>query len=377
MGQIRGSHDSETGSLSPINRQRRAIFFIILCITLFGLLMVYESSSIYAYRTTSDPAHFFKKQFMFSLVGVAFLFLTLFADLELLRRRSKEILLFTLLLLGVVLLVSKKVGGARRWIQLLGFNFQPSELLKISFLLYCADYARRKGILLKDFRKGLLPLLVVLGFVFALLVVQPDLGTALFWISWTLLFLFLHRARSRHLVVIIVLGLVLSFFLIKFYPYRFRRVIAYLNPFADPKGAGFQLIQSQIAFGQGGVLGVGLGESYQKLFFLPAAHTDFIFSIVAEEFGLWGAWGLLALFFFLIHKMFMVAINTKNAFRRSVLLGIVFIFFLEVAINIGVSCGFFPTKGLSLPLISYGGSSLVVHYVLVGLFFNASKEIET
>ncbi|UCG34826.1 MAG: putative lipid II flippase FtsW [Candidatus Omnitrophota bacterium] len=377
IADLRHHRHTQAQSLSPISRERRAIFFIILCITLFGLLMVYESSSIYAYRTTADPAHFFKRQFAFSLIGVAFLFLTLFADLESLRKKSKEILLFTFLLLGLVLLVSKKVGGARRWIQLFGFNFQPSELLKISFLLYCADYARRKGILLKDFKKGLLPLLVVLSVIFTLLVVQPDLGTALFWISWTLLFLFLHRARGRHLLVIIILGVVLSFFLIKFYPYRFRRIIAYLNPFADPKGAGFQLIQSQIAFGQGGILGVGLGGSLQKLFFLPAAHTDFIYSIIAEEFGLWGSLGLLALYFFLIHKMFMVAINTKNAFRRSILLGIVFIFFLEVTINIGVSCGFFPTKGLSLPLVSYGGSSLVIHYVLIGLFFNASKEVET
>ncbi len=374
MANARAQEQAQVQSLSPVNRERRFIFFIVLCITLFGLLMVYESSSIYAYRTSSDPSYFFKRQFVFFLIGLGAFFLTLFADLELLRKRSKEILLFTILLLAVVLLVSKRVGGARRWLQVLGFNFQPSELLKISFLLYCADYVGRKGILLRDFRVGLLPLLIVLASVFSLLVVQPDLGTALFWVSWTLLFLFLHRAKGWHIGVLIGLGVVLTFFLIKLYPYRFRRIIGYINPFADPKGAGFQLIQSQIAYGQGGLLGVGLGGSLQKLFFLPAAHTDFIFSIVAEEFGLWGSLGLLALYFFLFHKMLTVATNTKDYFRKSVLLGIVFIFFLEVAINVGVSCGLFPTKGLSLPFISYGGSNLVVHYILVGLFFNASKD---
>ena len=374
MANARAQEQAQVQSLSPVNRERRFIFFIVLCITLFGLLMVYESSSIYAYRTSSDPSYFFKRQFVFFLIGLGAFFLTLFADLELLRKRSKEILLFTILLLAVVLLVSKRVGGARRWLQVLGFNFQPSELLKISFLLYCADYVGRKGILLRDFRVGLLPLLIVLASVFSLLVVQPDLGTALFWVSWTLLFLFLHRAKGWHIGVLIGLGVVLTFFLIKLYPYRFRRIIGYINPFADPKGAGFQLIQSQIAYGQGGLLGVGLVGSLQKLFFLPAAHTDFIFSIVAEEFGLWGSLGLLALYFFLFHKMLTVATNTKDYFRKSVLLGIVFIFFLEVAINVGVSCGLFPTKGLSLPFISYGGSNLVVHYILVGLFFNASKD---
>ena len=374
MANARAQEQAQVQSLSPVNRERRFIFFIVLCITLFGLLMVYESSSIYAYRTSSDPSYFFKRQFVFFLIGLGAFFLTLFADLELLRKRSKEILLFTILLLAFVLLISKRVGGARRWLQVLGFNFQPSELLKISFLLYCAGYVGRKGILLRDFRVGLLPLLIVLASVFSLLVVQPDLGTALFWVSWTLLFLFLHRAKGWHIGVLIGLGVVLTFFLIKLYPYRFRRIIGYINPFADPKGAGFQLIQSQIAYGQGGLLGVGLGGSLQKLFFLPAAHTDFIFSIVAEEFGLWGSLGLLALYFFLFHKMLTVATNTKDYFRKSVLLGIVFIFFLEVAINVGVSCGLFPTKGLSLPFISYGGSNLVVHYVLVGLFFNASKD---
>jgi cell division protein FtsW len=170
-----------------------------------------------------------------------------------------------------------------------------------------------------------------------------------------------------------LVGIIASFFLVKFYPYRARRITAYLNPFSDPRGSGFQLIQSQIAYGAGGISGVGFGEGRQKLFFLPAAHTDFIYSIVAEEFGLLGSLGLLALLFLIFHKMFIIAKETKDDFRMAILWGIIFIFFLEVVINIGVSCGLFPTKGLPLPFMSYGGSNLVVHFILLGLFFNASR----
>jgi len=359
--------------MKDLRKERRFIFFAIFIISLFGLLMVYESSSVHAFKTTSDAAYFFKKQLAFFLIGLSLFFLTLFVDLELLRRWNKELLLITILFLVVVILLGRRVGGAKRWLYLAGFNIQPSEMLKISFLLYCADYCRRKRQVIKSALKGLLPLGVILGSVCILLLLQPDLGAAIFWLIWTILFLFLFKARRRHLIFIIILGLLLSFVLIKFYPYRLRRITAYLNPFADPKGSGFQLIQSQIAYGEGGIWGVGLGEGRQKLFFLPASHTDFVFSIIAEEFGLLGSLGLLSIFFLLFHKMFILARNSTSDFGSAVLWGVILIFFLEITINIGVSCGLLPTKGLPLPFMSYGGSNLVVHYILLGLFFNASR----
>ncbi|UCC94575.1 MAG: putative lipid II flippase FtsW [Candidatus Omnitrophota bacterium] len=360
-----------------LRKERRFIFMTIFALTLFGVLMIYESSSIYVYQTTDDPAYFFKRQFMFLLIGLGLFFLTLFVDLEFLRRHNKEILAVTFILLALVLVLGKKAGGARRWFQLGWINLQPSELLKISFLLYCADYFRRRSNLIRNFFRGVFPLWIVLGVICVLVALQPDLGSAIFWIMWTFLMLFLYRAKRRYLVFIIILGIVFSFFLIKFYPYRFRRITAYLDPFADPQGAGFQLIQSQIAYGEGGIFGVGFGEGKQKLFFLPAAHTDFIFSIIAEEFGLWGSFGILSIFFVIFHKMFRIAQRAREGFARGILWGIILVFFLEIAINIGVSCGLFPTKGLSLPFISYGGSNLIVHYILLGLFFNASRKIRT
>ncbi len=359
---------------NQLRRDRRFIFIAFLALTLFGVLMIYESSSIYAFKTTSDAAYFFKKQLIFFLVGLVFFTLALLTDLEFLKRHSKEFLVLTVVLLFAVVFFGKKVGGARRWFSLGGFGFQPSEVLKISFLLYCADYCRRKQKVIKSIRSGLLPLGFVLGLICLLLLLQPDLGTAVFWVLWSILFLFLFKARKRHLASIIMAGVIASFFLVTFYPYRARRITAYMNPFSDPRGSGFQLIQSQIAYGAGGITGVGFGESRQKLFFLPAAHTDFVFSIVAEEFGLIGSFALIALLFLIFHKMFIIANDSRDEFRMGILWGIIFIFFLEVGINIGVSCGLLPTKGLPFPFMSYGGSNLVVHFILLGLFFNASRQ---
>jgi cell division protein FtsW len=357
-----------------LHKERRSIFLMAIGLTLFGILMVYESSSIYAYKVASDPAFFFKRQLIYFFIGLLAFFGALSWDFEWIKRHNKELLLGTIVFLVLVIFVGKTAGGATRWLKLPGFNIQPSELLKITFLFYCADYVQRKGALIKSFWKGVMPLAILLAGIFILLIVQPDMGTAVFWVMWTIIFLFMHRMRKRYLFAAMSAGLALSIVLIKFYPYRFRRIVGYLNPFADPQGAGFQLIQSQIAYGQGGFFGVGFGESHQKLFFLPAAHTDFIFSIIAEEFGLLGAIGLLAIFFFFLYKMANIAKLVEDPFRRGILWGIIFIFFLEISINVGVSSGLLPTKGLSLPFISYGGSNLVTHYILLGLFFNATRK---
>jgi len=360
-------------ALGDLKNERRFLLVSFLALTLFGVLMIYEASSLYAFKASGDPAYFFKKQAFSFLVGIFFFSLALLTELEFLKRHNKKFLLVTFAFLIMVILVGKSGGGAKRWLRIGPIGFQPSELLKITFLLYCADYCNRKRGLLKNIRLGLIPLGFILVLICCLLILQPDLGTAIFWVFWTILFLFLFGAKRKHLFFVIVVGTVIALFLIKLYPYRISRIIAYLDPFKDPKGSGFQLIQSQIAYGVGGFWGVGLGEGLQKLFFLPAAHTDFIFSIIAEEFGLWGSFGLIFVFFVIFHKMFKIAKFSQDGFRRGILWGIIFIFFLEVGINIGVSCGLFPTKGLPLPFMSYGGSNLVVHYILLGLFFNASR----
>ncbi len=359
-----------------LNRERRVLFFLIFCLTLFGLLFVYESSSLYSLKYRQDAAFFFKRQVFFFLLGLAAFGGALFLDLNFIRRHSKKGLLFLFLILAAVLFFGEIIGGARRWVGPGLLRFQPSELAKIFFLVYCADYCSRKEVILKNFRYGLLPLLFILSLVCFFLLLQPDLGGAIFWVAWLLIFSYLFGAKLKHLLAIILGGGVSVAALIVLYPYRVRRITAYLNPFADPLGAGFQLVQSQLAYGRGGLFGVGLGEGRQKLFFLPAAHTDFIFSIIAEELGFLVTLGIIFIFFLIIHKMLKIAKFCTNQFRRGLLLGIAVIFFLEVFINIGVTCGLLPTKGMPLPFISYGGTSLVVHFFLLGLFFNASKASE-
>ena len=298
---------------SDINRERRLIFFAVISIALLGMLMVYEASSIYAFRTTGDQLYFFKRQFLYFVMGMLAFLLMLFADLEVLRRYNKGILLANLLILLVLLFLGKKGGGAKRWFNLFYFNIQPSELLKVTFLVYAAEYFKRKSAVIRSFKEGLLPLVCVVCFMAALLVLQPDLGSAAFWVLWTGIFLFICQANRKHLAIMAGTAITAAFFLITFFPYRFRRITAYLNPFADPRGSGFQIIQSQIAYAQGGIGGVGLGEGKQKLFFLPAAHTDFIFSILAEELGLIGVTAMLALFGFVMEG-FPDSADTQDAF---------------------------------------------------------------
>ncbi|MBN2483689.1 MAG: putative lipid II flippase FtsW [Candidatus Omnitrophica bacterium] len=362
--------------MQKLQRERRKIFLTVFALSLFGLLMIYEASSIYALRLTGDSGYFFKRQLVYFLLGIGFFFGTLAVDIEFLRKRSAVILGINLFLLVLALLVGKQVGGARRWLSLFGFGIQPSEFLKFSFLLYAVDYLYRKRGFIRNFSRGILPLLVIGGISAFLIVLGPDLGTVMFWLGWLFLMLFIANARKKHLLYLVLVGMLAAGALVKVYPYRMQRITSYLNPWADSQGSGFQLIQSQISYGAGGIAGVGLGESRQKFLFLPAAHTDFIFSIIAEEFGFIGVSIVLGLFFFLFSSMFELTLRIGDPFRRMLVMGIVLITGSEVIVNIGVSCGLFPTKGLSLPFVSYGGSNLIVHYILLGLLFRATKEDE-
>ena len=363
--------------LDKLKRERRQVFLFILALSFLGLLIIYSASCIHAWKAYGDAAYFFKKQFLFLLISVLIFFSILFVDINILRKFNKEFLIFTIFLLVVVLFIGRKAGGARRWIQFGFFNFQPSELLKIAFPLYMADYFVRKRALIKDFKQGILPLFLVCGITFALIVLEPDLGTVIFWLVWMFLMLFVVRARSKHLLLILLLGLLASIILIKTHPYRFARFVSYLNPWQDSRGSGFQIIQSQIAFGEGGLFGVGLGAGRQKLLFLPAAHTDFVFSIIAEEFGFLGSLGVLSVYFIIFVKMMRISQGIDDVFFKHICCGIALVFGLEAVINVGVSCGLLPTKGMVLPFISYGGTNLLMHYILLGIFFNVTRRYES
>jgi cell division protein FtsW len=281
-----------------------------------------------------------------------------------------------IILLVLVLMphVGRRAGGAQRWFHLGFFDFQPSELAKLAIILYLADYLVRKDYKINYFHTGFLPAIIVICFVAGLILMQPDLGTAVLLITVSLLMLFAGGARWLHVSLLATAALPVVSYLIFFKPYRMRRVVAFLNPWAHKADEGYQLIQSLIALGSGGLLGVGLGQGQQKLFYLPAAHTDFIFSIIGEELGFAGAFSLIMLYVIFIIFSGMIAMNLKDIFARYVIFGVVCLIGLQVVVHIGSSTGFLPTKGLPLPFISYGGSALFFNMIAVALLLNVSRD---
>jgi cell division protein FtsW len=296
-------------------------------------------------------------------------------DYRTLKKWTKPALILAICLLVSVLMpgIGREVFGARRWFRFKFISFQPSEFASLALVIYTADFISRKGDVLKDFLKGFLPPISVLGFVLLLILIQPDLGTVLAMGVVVFIMLFVAGVTPAHLLSVILINIPILYILIFSVPYRRMRIMAFLNPWQDPAGSGFQIIQSQIALGSGGVFGVGLGHSIQKLFYLPAAHTDFIFSIIGEELGLVGTMAVIILFLIFIHQGLKVIHNAPDKFGYFLSLGLVLMISLKAIINIGVSCGLLPTKGLPLPFISYGGSSLVFDMVNVGLLINIAR----
>ena len=345
---------------------------ILICI---GIMMIYSASSIYAWERYKDGFFFLKRHICFLIIGAFLAFLVMGIDYRILRRWAKPLLILSLLLLVLVLIpgIGREVAGARRWFRFKFISFQPSELANIAIIIYISDFIARKENILKTFWRGFMPQMFILGLVVLLILMQPDLGTAVALGIVVFIMLFMAGARLPYLLSVVLASLPLLYILIFSVPYRRMRIMTFLNPWLDPKGNSFQIIQSQIALGSGGIFGIGLGHSRQKLFYLPAAHTDFIFSIIGEELGLFGTIGIIILFMIFIQQGIKIIKNVPDKFGHFLALGLVLMISLKAIINIGVSCGLLPTKGLPLPFISYGGSSLVFDMVSVGILINLAR----
>jgi cell division protein FtsW len=349
-----------------------SVSVILICV---GVVMIYSASSIYAWERYKDGFFFLKRHVSFLAIGILLAFLVMSFDYRKLSRISKPLLLISLFLLVLVLIpgIGREVSGARRWFRFKFLSFQPSELASMAMIIYVADFISRKGNTVKEFLRGFLPPMSVLGLCCLLILAQPDLGTTLALCIVVFLMLFISGVRFSYLLSIVLAGLPALYLLIFNVPYRRMRILAFLNPWADPRGSGFQIIQSQVSLGSGGLFGVGLGHSKQKLFFLPAAHTDFIFSIIGEELGLLGTMAVIILFMVFIREGLKIIKNASDKFGYFLALGLIMMISLKAMINIGVSCGVLPTKGLPLPFISYGGSSFIFDLVSVGLLINIAR----
>ncbi|HSA31100.1 MAG TPA: putative lipid II flippase FtsW [Candidatus Omnitrophota bacterium] len=354
---------------------RISIAVIVITLIFIGILMIYSSSGVYAMQELGDSLYFLKRHMVFLAAGTVLMFLMMMIDYRHLQAHSKVLLLCGILGLVMVLLpgLGRSTFGAQRWIRLGPINIQPSEFMKLAAIIYVADFLARKKSAIVSFEKGLLPILLVVGVISVLIMKQPDLGSTVLIASVVLIMAFIAGARFQQIAWLGLLFIPAFYFLIYRVPYRWRRIVGFLDPWKDPMGTGFQLTQSQIAFGSGGVFGVGPGKSMQKLFYLPAAHTDFILSIIGEEFGFIGAFVIILLFTALILQGARIAKRVNDEFGYFLAIGIVLMIGLQAMVNIGVSIGALPTKGLPLPFISYGGSALVVNMMMVGLLLNISR----
>lgn len=355
---------------------RKSIFVVTFALLMFGAVMIYSASAFYAYEKFGDSLFFLKKHLLFLLLGFTLMLFVMSVDISRIRNSSKALALLSIFLLSLVLVpqIGFLVAGARRWFRLGAFSFQPSEFAKFALILYLASFLDRKGYRIKDFFSGYLPCASVVFLMAGLVLLQPDLGTAIAILFIGSLIMFVAGGNIKHLALTFLSGLPILYYLIFSVPYRRKRIFIFLNPWQDPEASGFQIIQSFLALGSGGLFGLGLGQSKQKLFYLPESHTDFIFSIVGEELGLIGAASIVILFGIFFWLGMSAFFKENRTFNKILIFGVTNMIAFEALVNIGVSIGAFPTKGLPLPFISYGGSSLLFHMVAVGAMLNAMRQ---
>jgi cell division protein FtsW len=347
----------------------------VLFLCAFGVVMVYAASAYMAMDVYKDPVFFLKREILFVFIGLGAMLLMANINYVHLRYLVFPLLLVCLALMILVLIpgIGVRVGGAQRWLQVGGFQFQPSELTKIGLILYMAHSLKKKEGKIKDFAYGFTPYVVILGVFFMLMILQPDLGTAVSLSLVVLLMLFMAGARLRYLGSLVLLSIPILYILIMGEGYRRRRLSAFLDPWKDATGAGFQIIQSFLAIGSGGSTGVGLGQGHQEFLFLPAPHTDFIFAVIGEQLGFIGAVMVVAAFALFCYRGMMISLRSVDPFGRYLALGLTGLVSIQACLNLAVVVGLLPTKGLTLPLISYGGSSLLMTLIGVGILLNISK----
>jgi cell division protein FtsW len=346
-----------------------------LILLAIGVVMVYSASAVTAFHDYGDPYYYLKRQLIFALLGVAAMFFVMRVDYWVWKPFAKLALIVCFALLVIVLIPGIGVvrGGARSWLGIGSFGIQPSEFMKLAMILFMAKLFSDNKINLERFTTGLLPPLLLMGLAFGLIMLQPDLGTGAVLVGATLLMIFIAGAKLSHLAALAGAGVIGLVGLILAAPYRLQRITAFLDPWQDPLGAGYQSIQSLYAIGPGQLAGLGLGMSRQKYAYLPEPQTDFIFSIIAEELGFIGGGTVILLFLLLVWRGLRTAMTAPDTFGSLLAVGITGLIAVQVVINIGVVIGLMPVTGITLPLISAGGSSLTLILTAIGILLNISR----
>ncbi len=353
-----------------VKRNLLPIFFLPIILSMIGLFFVFEASSVRSFNDLGNSFHFLRLQATWLVLGIVAMSVFSVFDYRRLYMFSPLAIMTTIVLLFLVLIpgIGSSAGGARRWLDLGLFNLQPTEFAKFSVILYLSSWFVQKE------RTRFFSFLFLLGLLMGLIMLQPDMGTAIIVFFISIIIYFLAGVQIYHLFLLIPAAAAGFFFLIQTSAYRFNRFLTYLNPELDPLGIGYHVNQIMISLQAGGFLGRGLGASRQKYLFLPEAHTDSIFAIVGEEFGFLGSALILFLFFILVYKIYEVAATSSDRFGRLLAGGIMAYFCLQISINLGGIVGLLPLTGVPLPFFSYGGSNLLVSFALLGILLNIAKK---
>ncbi|WP_433749517.1 stage V sporulation protein E [Falsibacillus pallidus] len=361
----------------PLKKTTPDIVLIIATLSLLtiGLIMVYSASAVWATYKFDDSFFFAKRQLLFAGVGVAAMFFIMNVDYWTWKTWAKLILIICFVLLLAVLIpgVGMVRNGSRSWIGVGAFSIQPSEFMKLAMISFLAKFLSDRQKLITSFKKGLVPSLSLVFTAFGLIMLQPDLGTGTVMVGTCVVMIFISGARVSHFAWLGLLGLAGFAGLILSAPYRIKRITSFLDPWSDPLGSGFQIIQSLYAIGPGGLFGLGLGESRQKFFYLPEPQTDFIFAILSEELGFIGGSLVILLFALLLWRGIRIALGAPDLYGSFLAVGIISMIAIQVMINIGVVTGLMPVTGITLPFLSYGGSSLTLMLMAVGVLLNISR----
>ncbi len=353
----------------------KILFLTVIVLSIFGLFMIYSSSSIWADYKFHDSFHYVKYQGLFFLVGFFVMIFISKIPYQFYYRYSNIILGFSFVLLILVLIpgIGSIRNGSRSWFGIGSFGIQPSEAAKISLIIFTSKYLSSSEDYIQSFWKGLFPILGVVLLFFGLIMLQPDLGTGMILFISIIAILFIAGADFRFFLGGGFLGIIGVIILIVIAPYRMQRITSFIDPWKDALGTGFQIIQSLYAIGPGGLLGTGYLNSIQKHFYLPEPQTDFIFSIIAEEFGVVGALFVATLFIILFYRGIVIANRTEEVFSKYLAFGILFQIIFQAIMNLMVVVGLIPVTGVTLPFLSYGGSSLLVSMASIGILLNISR----
>lgn len=353
----------------------KVLLFTVIILSLFGTIMIYSASSIWAEYKFNDSFHYLKYQAIFLIIGIIIMLIVSKIDYKIYYKKANTILIICLILLILVLIpgIGSVRNGSRSWFGIASFGIQPSEAAKLGLIIFTSKYLSNSNKFIKSYKQGIFPILAVTLLFFFLIMLQPDLGTGVILVMSIISLLFIAGVNMKFFFIIGILGILGITVLVIIAPYRMDRITSFINPWNDALGTGFQIIQSLYAIGPGGLLGTGFLNSIQKHFYLPEPQTDFIFSIIAEEFGVVGAFIVTGLFSIILYTGIKISLNAKDLFAKYLSFGMIFQMIFQTLMNLMVVIGMIPVTGVTLPFLSYGGSSLLVSMASIGIILNISR----